>query len=440
MNLRPSVSNSLPSRSGPREISRRERQNVPADAVGRHAVEIGQDQRVGEEDGIVEECLRRHQGQAHERSPRIGAKQCPGDFEERRMSARAQSHSGVARPRVVARRSRSALDLRHDSLRALRISVQHQPSRALGNPKPHDEDHRAERRSDQESQTPTDRRIDDGWIEQHDRAGRAHRGADPEAAVDGEVGPAAHAGRNELLYGRIDRRVLSADAGPGQQAKNREAPEVPRQRGGGGRREVDRDCDEKELLAAETIRQPSEEQGAQDRSAQIGAAGAADLGIAQAQGGAFLEDAGQRARQGDLEPVQDPGDAERDHHQGVEAAPGEAIEARRDVGLDDRGQAAAPARRVEPTRARAAAAMIWRRPRRGSDGSLSGPALIVPSPSKPTSLLTTFCNIDGSGWRRGGETSAVRPARFVSGGIQLGWASGKTEYCCLAPLAGACSS
>ena len=39
------------------------RQDVPAHLIGRRAVEIGQDQRVGEEDGVVEEGLCRHQGE-----------------------------------------------------------------------------------------------------------------------------------------------------------------------------------------------------------------------------------------------------------------------------------------------------------------------------------------------------------------------------------------
>ena len=66
-------------------------------------------------------------------------------------------------------------------------------------------------------------RIDHGRVEQHQRAERAHRRADPEAAVDGEIGPAAHARRDQLLDGRIDRGVFAADAGAGDKAKEREA-------------------------------------------------------------------------------------------------------------------------------------------------------------------------------------------------------------------------
>ena len=35
-------------------------------ASGRHGVEVGEDERVGEEDGVVEEGLRGHQREAHQ--------------------------------------------------------------------------------------------------------------------------------------------------------------------------------------------------------------------------------------------------------------------------------------------------------------------------------------------------------------------------------------
>src|SRR5262249_53890246 len=38
--------------------------------------------------------------------------------------------------------------------------------------------------------------------------------------------------------------------------------------------------------------------------------------------------------QGHLEPVENPGDAEGEHHAGVKAAPGQRIQPRRDRGLD----------------------------------------------------------------------------------------------------------
>ena len=55
-----------PEKHRPEKVSGGERQQVPTDMIGADAVEIGQHQRVGEEDGVVEEGLCRHQRQTHE--------------------------------------------------------------------------------------------------------------------------------------------------------------------------------------------------------------------------------------------------------------------------------------------------------------------------------------------------------------------------------------
>jgi hypothetical protein len=49
----------------------------------------------------------------------------------------------------------------------------------------------------------------------------------------------------------------------------------------------------------------------------------------------FLERARQCARQRDLQPIQNPGDAERQHDAGVETAPAQIVETRRNAGFDD---------------------------------------------------------------------------------------------------------
>src|SRR5712671_6536603 len=50
---------------------------------------------------------------------------------------------------------------------------------------------------------------------------------------------------------------------------------------------------------------------------------------------ALLQRPGQRTRQRDLEPIQDPGDPEREHDAGVEAAPAQRIETEGDTGFND---------------------------------------------------------------------------------------------------------
>ena len=86
---------------------------------------------------------------------------------------------------------------------------------------PHDQNAQSDDRADQEGQPPSVFRVDHVWIEEDDRAAGAHRGADPEAAVDEEIGPAPHPGRDQFLDRRIDRGVFAADAGAGQEAEQR---------------------------------------------------------------------------------------------------------------------------------------------------------------------------------------------------------------------------
>ena len=91
-----------------------------------------------------------------------------------------------------------------------------------------------------------------------------------------------------------------------------------------------------QLLAPQPVGQPAEEQRADHRADQIGAGGEADLLAGEVQHRAFGQRAGQRADDGDLQPVEHPGDAERDDHQPVKPAPRQAVEPRRHVGFEHR--------------------------------------------------------------------------------------------------------
>ena len=203
---------------------------------------------------------------------------------QRRVRARAQPHPRQSGCRQYsAPRQHAALDAGDHAFGLGGAAVGHQPARAFRQPQPHEEDHQRKCRADEECKPPAVFRIDHRRIEQHDGAERAQRRADPEAAVDDEIGPAAHAGGYELLDGRVDRGVFAADAGAGEKAKQREAPEIPGQRGGRGGAEIDRKRDEEELLAPEPVGQPAEEQRAEHGAGQIGAGGETDVGIAELQ-------------------------------------------------------------------------------------------------------------------------------------------------------------
>ncbi len=305
-------------------------------ACGRYAVEIGEDQRIGEEDGVVEERLRDHQSEADQGALAVGHEQRAGDLAQRRVIAHAQPHlRPFVHGRSAAARKKLRFDAADDRVRRLREAVRHQPARAFRNPKSHDQNNESYCCADQERQPPADRRIDECRIEQDERTARAHCRAKPEAAVDEEVGPAAEPCRNKLLDCRIDGSVFAADAGAGEKAERDEAPRIPRQPRGRGRREINDEGDCEQLLAPEPIGQPAEEDRAEHCTGEITASGKADLRIAQSQSGGLLELAGKRAGQRHFETVENPGDAECDDHQQVKSPERQGVKPRRNIGGDD---------------------------------------------------------------------------------------------------------
>ena len=90
-----------------------------------------------------------------------------------------------------------------------------------------------------------------------------------------------------------------------------------------------------ELLAAKPVGQVAEQHGTGDRASEVGAADEPNLRRAEMQDRAFLQRSGNRAGQGHLEAVEDPGDTERGDDEGMKAGPRQAVEPRGDIGLDD---------------------------------------------------------------------------------------------------------
>ena len=91
----------------------------------------------------------------------------------------------------------------------------------------------------------------------------------------------------------------------------------------------------KNSLAPEPVGQPAEAERADDRAGEIGAAGETDVGVGEVQRRARLQRAGDRAGERHFEPVENPGDAERDDDEDVEPSPRQALEPGRDEGFDD---------------------------------------------------------------------------------------------------------
>jgi hypothetical protein len=61
-------------KEGAKKVSGGKGEEIPAHPAGLDVVEVGENERVGEEDGVVEEGLRRHQAEADECALSIGAK------------------------------------------------------------------------------------------------------------------------------------------------------------------------------------------------------------------------------------------------------------------------------------------------------------------------------------------------------------------------------
>src|SRR5215469_17929328 len=105
------------------------------------------------------------------------------------------------------------LDLTHDLLGLLDAAVHQQPARALGNETPHIENCQADERANRESDAPAEIDAEDRWVERDQGRERTERGAEPEAAVNGEIGLAAILGGDEFIDRRVDGRILAADSG-----------------------------------------------------------------------------------------------------------------------------------------------------------------------------------------------------------------------------------
>src|SRR5262249_25586465 len=150
---------------------------------------------------------------------RIEPEQRMENVRERRMLTRIELDGGVRRDRLEPRAliEKPALDPRDDALAFPFPSVDCEPPRAFGDPHPPEEDDHAERRAGQEGEAPSELGIEERRIEERHRDQGAERRADPETAVDRQIEVSAVASGNQLLNGRIDGGIFSADAAAGEE-------------------------------------------------------------------------------------------------------------------------------------------------------------------------------------------------------------------------------
>src|SRR6478672_495129 len=81
-------------KEGAKKVSGGKGEEIPAHPACLDVVEVGENERVGEEDGVVEEGLRRHQAEADECALSMGAKQYLPDLAQRREPPRPQAERG----------------------------------------------------------------------------------------------------------------------------------------------------------------------------------------------------------------------------------------------------------------------------------------------------------------------------------------------------------
>src|SRR5579875_2109167 len=234
--------------------------------------------------------------------------------------------------------------------------------------------------------------------------------ADPEAAVDREIRPAAAARGDELLDRGIDRGILAADPGTGHEAEHGEGPEVPGGTRRQGRDRVDGDRRGEEPLAPQPVGEVAEADRAEDCPREIAARRDADLG-----------------------------DAEGHDDEPVKSAPGQPVEARRHIRLEGcphpHRPAPPPARTATGSRAKSSPA--GREPSRGARrrpvrisvaaGQASGTRIAVspqadgsgnvsPSATRAAKSRPTATTMDVSARRRAKATTCAPRAPLTSRG------------------------
>ena len=211
-------------------------------------------------------------------------------------------------------------------------------ARALGKVLADEQDDESERRPHEEGDPP---RVADGEVVDHeDEEERGDERAAPVRPVHGDVDPAPVLGRDELIDGRVDGRVLTTDAHAGDEAGGPHpvGPAVRVPEGQGGEHpteEVHAQGDHEQVAPAELVRHPAEEEGADHLAEEVdGADGEGHLGGGKVQGLLLADEAFGVAGDGDLEAVQHPRHPERNDQVSVEPRPTQAVEPGRNQAPD----------------------------------------------------------------------------------------------------------
>src|SRR6266496_4486421 len=152
-----------------------------------------------------------------------------------------------------------SLDFANNFLRLGISSVDHKPARAFWNPAAKENHNETQPGANRERAAPSQPDWQSARIKQYKRRGRAECGANPVRAVNYQIHPAADTRRNQLVDGRIDRRIFSTDARAGQCTKNSIAREVPGKRRQRRADKINGDRYEEQFLPAKAVRSITKE-------------------------------------------------------------------------------------------------------------------------------------------------------------------------------------
>ena len=311
-------------------------------------------------------------------------------------------HIVELRKRQRAPFAHSRLDFRDDPQRFVMLTMDREPAGTFRHVAAREEHDKSEQRADEEAGAPADVDRKEFRIEQDQRRHRSQRRADPIAAVDAEIYLSAHAGRNQLIDGGIDRRIFAADAKSGDDPAKRHARKIPRERSRQRSDQIDSERCEEELGASVPIGQMAAHQGADHGTGQVKRTESADLLAIEMERLRMLKDAADGARQCDFQSVDCPARTECKHDEPVETAPWQSIEPSGNVGTDGRHRNPESSTRKTTS----AASTEQRHGNRGYDAEFCGHST---TPHSASSVMTCSASI--------GSSCASKPSALVKRSI-----------------------
>src|SRR5258706_6828985 len=150
-------------------VGKCERQDIPAYIMRWHVVEFRQDERISEEDRVVEERLSSHQREANQRPRPIANEYRLKNFAQWRMRSRVDAHRLKFGPILQAGSmgTHPGFDLSHNFFGFLFPPVDNQPTGAFGQEGAQEKDNQTENSPNEKTEPPADLRVEVRRVQDH---------------------------------------------------------------------------------------------------------------------------------------------------------------------------------------------------------------------------------------------------------------------------------